>query len=638
MIPMAHELPEYLRTSWHRCGKMMQRDFWTPPHRAQGVTFESICRRKTAMLTLGQAALEDAWEYMAPRRCALLILDESACILSLCGDDATQSQLADLGFSEGAYCAESIIGSCALSLAPQLGQPVKSAGTQHFKHRLHDWSFCATPIFDNHGRLSGTIGLCCLAGDGADSDLALTLAIAREVGNSLLTDSLLAESNRHLNQLYGLLASMDDGVMSWNARGILEFINAEAARMLHLDAEAAHGKKLSDMLTLPAVLQRAIRQNRTLTHLETSLESQHQFVDAVVTLKPIAEAQGNSYILLLHPIEKMRQLMTSQLGKVSHTFANMAQDDPQTQRIVHFGRQAARGGFPVLLCGEEGVGKELLSQAIHNASDRAEGPYIAVNCQLEAEQALGFNGAFSDDESDGRLSRLELANGGTLYLEKIEYLAPELQSALLQVIKQGVIARMDARRFVPVDIKVIAATTVDLARLVEQNRFSRQLYYALHAFEISIPPLRQRRNSIPSLVKNRLRRLEKRFSLRLSVDDDVLTQLITYDWPGNDFELTRVLENTALRSHSGRIHLSQLPEYLFNEHHLAIRPDSEPLPASLCLADREREAIIHAARVTGGSIQEMVSLLKIGRTTLWRKMKQYDIDAAQYKHNRESSH
>ena len=141
---------------------------------------------------------------------------------------------------------------------------------------------------------------------------------------------------------------------------------------------------------------------------------------------------------------------------------------------------------------KRGVGKELLSQAIHNESERAGGPYIAVNCQLYADSVLGqdFMGSAPTDDENGRLSRLELANGGTLFLEKIEYLAPELQSALLQVIKQGVLTRLDARRLIPVDVKVIATTTVDLANLVEQNRFSRQLYYALHSFEIVIPPLR----------------------------------------------------------------------------------------------------------------------------------------------------
>ena len=511
--------------SWHRCSKFMQRETWQTPHQAQGLTFDSICRRKTALLTIGQAALEDAWEFMDGRPCALFILDESACILSRCGEPQTLAQLAALGFRDGSYCAESIIGTCALSLAAMQGQPINTAGDRHFKQALQPWSFCSTPVFDNHGRLFGSISLCCLVEHQSSADLSLTLAIAREVGNSLLTDSLLAESNRHLNQMYGLLESMDDGVMAWNEQGVLQFLNVQAARLLHLDAQASQGKNIADLVTLPALLRRAIKHARGLNHVEVTFESQHQFVDAVITLKPIVEAQGNSFILLLHPVEQMRQLMTSQLGKVSHTFEQMSADDPETRRLIHFGRQAARGGFPVLLCGEEGVGKELLSQAIHNESERAGGPYIAVNCQLYADSVLGqdFMGSAPTDDENGRLSRLELANGGTLFLEKIEYLAPELQSALLQVIKQGVLTRLDARRLIPVDVKVIATTTVDLANLVEQNRFSRQLYYALHSFEIVIPPLRARRNSIPSLVHNRLKSLEKRFSSRLKVDDDALS-------------------------------------------------------------------------------------------------------------------
>ncbi|WP_042287662.1 dihydroxyacetone kinase operon transcriptional regulator DhaR [Citrobacter sedlakii] len=629
------EIPAFLRASWLRCASIMRPDFWSKPHRAQGLTFDTICRRKAALLTLGQAALEDAWEYMMPRRCGLFILDESACVLSCCGDAGTLEQLAALGFVEGTYCAESIIGACALSLAALLGQPVKTRGSHHFRHALRPWCVCATPVFDNHGRLTGSIALVCRAGDDTSSDLPLTLAIAREVANSLLTDSLLAESNRHLNHLNGLLESMDDGVMTWNAQGHVQFINARAARLLHLDVAAAQGKSLTELFTLPAVLVRAVRQHRPLHHVEATFESQHQFVDAVITLKPIQDAQGTGFILLLHPVEKMRQLMTSQLGKVNFTFAQMAQNDPQTQRLVHFGRQAARGAFPVLLRGEEGVGKELLSQAIHNDSERAEGPYIAVNCQLYAERALDFASTTAGEEGEGRLSRLELANGGTLYLEKIEYLAPALQSALLQVIKQGVITRLDARRVVPVDVKVIAATTADLALLVEQNRFSRQLYYALHAFEITIPPLRMRRSSIPSLVDHRLRRLEKRFSTRLRMDDDVLAQLVACDWPGNDFELNSVIENTALRSEKGRIHLSHLPDYVFNERRNAPLAE-ERRSASLSFADAGKEAIIHAARLTGGRVQEMSALLKIGRTTLWRKMKVYGIDVGQYKSLRDN--
>ncbi|HFP3094497.1 TPA: dihydroxyacetone kinase operon transcriptional regulator DhaR [Escherichia coli] len=500
------DISPLIATSWERCIKLMKRETWNVPHQAQGVTFASIYRRKKAMLTLGQAALEDAWEYMAPRECALLILDETACILSRNGDPQTLQQLSALGFNDGTYCAEGIIGTCALSLAAISGQAVKTMADQHFKQALWNWAFCATPLFDSKGRLTGTIALACPVEQTTAADLPLTLAIAREVGNLLLTDSLLAETNRHLNQLNALLESMDDGVISWDEQGNLQFINAQAARVLRLDATASQGRAITELLTLPAVLQQAIKQAHPLKHVEATFESQHQFIDAVITLKPIIETQGTSFILLLHPVEQMRQLMTSQLGKVSHTFAHMPQDDPQTRRLIHFGRQAARSSLPVLLCGEEGVGKALLSQAIHNESERAAGPYIAVNCELYGE----------------------------------------------------------------------------------------------------------------------------RFSTRLKIDDDALARLVSCAWPGNDFELYSVIENLALSSDNGRIRVSDLPEHLFTEQ-ATDDVSATRLSTSLSFAEVEKEAIINAAQVTGGRIQEMSALLGIGRTTLWRKMKQHGIDAGQFK-------
>lgn len=308
---------------------------------------------------------------------------------------------------------------------------------------------------------------------------------------------------------------------------------------------------------------------------------------------------------------------------------------PAHKRLVEEIRLVGSSDLTVLITGETGVGKELVAQALHQASNRADKPLVSLNCAalpdtlVESELFGHVRGAFTGAHGERR-GKFELANGGTLFLEKIEYLAPELQSALLQVIKQGVLTRLDARRLIPVDVKVIATTTVDLANLVEQNRFSRQLYYALHSFEIVIPPLRARRGSIPSLVHSRLRRLEKRFSSRLKVDDDALAQLTAYSWPGNDFELNSIIENIAMSSENGHIRLSNLPEHLFST-----RPGSEAssslLPSSLSFSAIEKEAIIQAARVTSGRVQEMSQLLNIGRTTLWRKMKQYDIDAGQFK-------
>ena len=143
-------------------------------------------------------------------------------------------------------------------------------------------------------------------------------------------------------------------------------------------------------MTLPALLRRAIKHARGLNHVEVTFESQHQFVDAVITLKPIVEAQGNSFILLLHPVEQMRQLMTSQLGKVSHTFEQMSADDPETRRLIHFGRRA-RAAASRCYCAVKRGWERAAERAIHNESERAGGLYrrqLPAICRQRAGRGL----------------------------------------------------------------------------------------------------------------------------------------------------------------------------------------------------------------------------------------------------------
>ncbi|MFS7182404.1 dihydroxyacetone kinase operon transcriptional regulator DhaR, partial [Serratia proteamaculans] len=410
-LPPAQRPAPAIYASWLRCRSLMQPAVWKAPHCALGATFNSICQRKNDLLTLGQAALEDACEYMEQRRCLLMILDESGCMLWLCGDAPTRERLQLLGFTPGAYWAEGDIGTNAPSLAVAEGHPMQVRGSEHVRQALHDWSFCATPVYDNSGRQRGSIALGCRLADCAAGDLSLTLALAREIGNSLNADSLLAESNRHLNQLYGLLDGVDDGVMAWDHRGYLQYINQRAASLLKLDEQQSQGKALTQLLTLPALLNRAIAQRQPLQHVEVTFESQRQFIATLLTLKPIFDGERCSFIALLHPLERLRQYVSSQLGRVSHSFEQMPSASLEMRRLIRYGQQAAKGQHPILLCGEEGVGKELLSQAIHNASDRAAGPYIALNCQLmpEAQGLRELLGSDANEEEAGQLSKFELA-------------------------------------------------------------------------------------------------------------------------------------------------------------------------------------------------------------------------------------
>lgn len=631
-LPLLQRPSPAIYASWQRCRMLMHPTQWKAPHCALGATFHSICQRKNDLLTLGQAALEDAYEYMEQRRCVLMILDESGCMLWQCGDATTRERLMQLGFVPGAYWAEGDIGTNAPSLAAAEGHPMQVSGSQHVRQALHPWSFCATPVYDNSGRQRGAIALGCLLAASTASDLSLTLALAREIGNSLNADGLLAESNRHLNQLYGLLDGVDDGVMAWDHRGYLQYINQRAASALKLDVQQSQGKQLTQLLTLPALLIRAIEQRQPLQHVEVTFESQKQFIATLLTLKPISDGERYSFIALLHPLERLHQYVSSQLGRVSHTFEQMPSGSLEMRRLIRYGQQAAKGNHPILLCGEEGVGKELLAQAIHNASERAAGPYIALNCQLmpEAQGLRDLLGSDASEEEAGQLSKFELAHGGTLYLEQIEYLPPDQQAALLQVLKTGVVMRLNSNRIIPVDVRIIASCATNLPLLVQQNRFRRQLFYSLQAFEIQIPPLRQRLSDIPLLVQHHLRALELHFQCRFRVEEDVLAQLGLYLWPGNDLELKGVVERAAMICQQHHIQLADLPSHLLG-HQPLLEHDAQPDAPMLTLAETERLAILRAASVSHGQLNEMAQLLAIGRTTLWRKIKQYHIDIRQFK-------
>lgn len=205
-----------------------------------------------------------------------------------------------------------------------------------------------------------------------------------------------------------------------------------------------------------------------------------------------------------------------------------------------------------------------------------------------------------------------------------------MQSALLQIVKTGMVMRINSNRVIPVDVRIITATGADLPLLVKQGRFRRQLFYTLQAFELHIPPLRQRQQDIPLLVQHTLASLGQHFHCQYQPDESVIRQLGQYPWPGNDQELKSVVERAAMACHNNRIILNDLPEHLLGEK-MILEPDMPQPQPVLSLQELERQAIIRAALVCQGQLNEMATLLGIGRTTLWRKIKLHQIDIQQFK-------
>jgi two-component system response regulator AtoC len=293
-------------------------------------------------------------------------------------------------------------------------------------------------------------------------------------------------------------------------------------------------------------------------------------------------------------------------------------------------RRVAPQETTVLVTGETGTGKELVARAVHELSPRASAPFIAVNCAalgegvLESELFGHVKGAFTSAVRD-RAGVFESAHGGTIFLDEIGEMSGSVQQRLLRVLQEREVTRVGSSRPVRVDVRVVAATNRNLAELVEASRFRQDLYYRLAVFPLVIPPLRERRADIPLLVAHTVERLRGRApeGRTLSCSSFAIRLMRNHSWPGNVRELMSAVERAAVDADFGRIEAQHLPA----EIRRGVEAEMEARYRADRSADDERDAIVAALQQTDGAVARAAELLGMGRTTLWRKLKQYGLSS-----------
>ncbi|HEX5475429.1 MAG TPA: sigma 54-interacting transcriptional regulator [Vicinamibacterales bacterium] len=281
----------------------------------------------------------------------------------------------------------------------------------------------------------------------------------------------------------------------------------------------------------------------------------------------------------------------------------------------------------VLVYGESGTGKEFVVRMIHDQSPRASAPFVSVNCAaltetlLESELFGHVRGAFTGAVRD-KAGLFEVATGGTLFLDEIGDVAPTIQAKLLRALQEREIRRVGGERTIKVNARVVAATNRDLKAAVAAGAFREDLYFRLAAFIISVPPLRDRREDVPPLVHEFLRRAAQRVKKDVTgVSADAMAALVRYGWPGNVRELEHAIERAVILAHGRTIGLRELPPELLEPHAHAVSGDT------LDLETHERDLIQRALERFGGNRQRAAKALNISTVTLWRKMKQYGLTA-----------
>lgn len=300
----------------------------------------------------------------------------------------------------------------------------------------------------------------------------------------------------------------------------------------------------------------------------------------------------------------------------------------------------------VLLLGETGTGKELVAQAIHNASPRAEASFVSINTAalpeslVEAELFGAAAGAYTGADPKGRIGKFELAQGGTLFLDELGEMTPAVQSKLLRALQEREIEPVGSNRVIPIDVRVVAATSRNLEQLVADGQFRADLYYRLNVLPLTLPPLRHRLEDLPALIGTITKQLEPPVDgIDLILSDWLLKALAQYTWPGNIRELRNVLERLQLFSDQGQVSEALLANFLpgFTLHTdqstgLGNHSDSNngapsAIASSLAeqVADTERRAIRYAISSCMGNKRQAAQQLGISRAALYQKLQRLGI-------------
>jgi len=330
-------------------------------------------------------------------------------------------------------------------------------------------------------------------------------------------------------------------------------------------------------------------------------------------------------ILKLKKLQSENAILRKKLTR-QYRHHDIITKNPRMEEILALTQDISSLRSTVLIRGESGTGKELVARAVHCSGSRAEKPFVAVSCAALTETLLeselfGYEkGAFTGANGQAK-GKFELADGGTIFLDEIGDISPKLQADLLRVLQERRFYRVGGGQEVEVDVRIIAATNKNLAEEVQQGRFREDLYYRLNVIEIRLPALRERREDIPLLAEHFVHRISTELGKDISgISAGALKLLIAYDWPGNVRELENVIERAIVTCRNG-----MLEEQDFSWLQRSSGTSQNWEVPDVSLDELERRAIIIALERKHGNVKEASLALGIDRSTLYDKLKRYEI-------------
>ena len=570
----------------------------------------------------------------------VLITDARGDVVRLYGRSAAIEELRRIGITENVSLSEQTVGTNAFGTCIYTRKPVYIHGEEHYQDALSPYTSYAAPIYDERSEIAAVIGVLAVRQKPDATLLNLVAQTASSISKECQVYHLKRDFQNLQTNVDRLINTFNFGVVLLDQDARIVKANSIARYFLLMYEYELIGQPITDFIS-PQDIDFSLLENDIYDQTICVHSGEYKTFQFTVSvyLTTTTDGQRNYILVSRKPANRQDRAAGAASTAAKWHFNDIVGTSRSMMEAVNLAKIASKTSCTVLITGESGVGKELFAQSIHNASSCANGPFIAVNCGaipkgLAESELFGYeNGAFTGAKKTGMPGKFELANGGTIFLDEIGDMSPELQICLLRFLQEQEVTRIGGKTPVKVSVRVIAATNKNLEDAINNSAFRMDLYYRLNIFNIHVPPLRERAQDVGNLAHYLLQK-HKLSSQQpfLGFTPEALNAMQHYSWPGNVRELENVVERAVIIGQNERIRLDDLPEQIRAcyqpegieaAERRVMRPQPEDSP--MTMEQTEREVILRALRDAQGNVTRAAALIGISRRTLYRKLEKYQI-------------
>ncbi|HEY8891627.1 MAG TPA: sigma 54-interacting transcriptional regulator [Clostridium sp.] len=565
----------------------------------------------------------------------IILTDKEGCILNIIGDKGILVAAKDMDMVIGAYMDEESIGTNAMGIAISENVPIQVSATEHFVTAYHKWTCSAATIHDGNGIIIGTLNLTGNSKFVHPHTLGLVVAAVKSIEVQINSEKIKVELAKSYLYMSTIMDSMDYGIIAVDVYGVIRNINKTSCVMLKILKEDIINKSIEEVLYNWQDIFNQVKNQKEYHDEEIVLV--RSGVRERYTLSTYAIKEKNNdligMVLTIKEIQEVLNLVNKYTGRrARYVFEDIIGESHSIKRVISNAKNIASTTSTILIEGENGTGKEILAQAIHNASDRRNNNFVTINCEaipksLIESELFGYEeGTFTKTERDGMPGKFELASGGTLFLDEIGEMPLDIQVNLFTVLQEGCVRRVGSTRYIPTNVRLVVATDKDLRQEVEKGTFRRDLYSKLSAISIWLPPLRDREDDIMLLFKYFISvKAEKLRKPIPYISNEIYSNILTYNWPGNIREIENFAENIVNLEGNTTFDIANKQDKMQSITECENKiPDDDMYICSL--QEIEEKAIRDTIKKFDGNISKVAKVLGISRNTLYVKMKKYGVE------------